>query len=79
MSKVLLEQAEVLADHLTMGEKLQLVKYLERETLKARLDRLFAEVDRRRKGRRFTMAEIVREIKAYRRERRQEVNHSRRH
>ena len=78
MSKGLAE-VEALADRLTIDEKLQLVKHLERETMKVRLDRLFAEADRERKGRRFTMAGIVREIKAYRRERRQDVNHSRRH
>jgi len=31
-------------------------------------DRFFAALDQRRKGRRFAMAEIVREVKAYRRE-----------
>ena len=77
MSKATLEQAEELVKRMTTDEKLQLVERLEQETLKARWDQLLADIDRRRKGRRFTMAEIQREVDAVRRERRG-VNHSRR-
>lgn len=70
MSKNLLAAAERLVEELTLDEKLRLVKQLEQDTAKARVERLWMETDRRRRGRRFTMAEIVREIKAYRRERR---------
>lgn len=79
MSKNLLEAAERVVEELTIDEKIRLVKQLERETAKARLERLWADVDRRRRGRRFTMAEIVREIKAHRRERSKGVGNSRRH
>jgi len=78
MSKNLLEAAERIAEELTTDEKIQLVRQLEQETLKARWNRLVADTDQRRKGRRFTMDEIIREIKAYRLERRRGINHSRR-
>jgi len=70
MSKNLLDATERLVAELTPDEQLRLVKRLEHQTAKLRLERLWAEVDRRRRGQRVTMAEIVREIKAYRRERR---------
>ena len=77
MSKNVLEATERLLDELTVDEKLRLVKHLEHDTGKARLDRIFADVDRRRRGRRFTMAEIQREIDLVRRQR-QGNGHSRR-
>ena len=76
MSKNVFEATERLVEELTLDEKVRLVKRLEQETGKVRLERLWKEVDRQRRGRRFTMAEIVREIKVYRRER---ANHSSRH
>ncbi len=76
MSKNVLEATERLVEELTVDEKLRLVKRLEQDTWKVRLDRLFLRIDRRRKGRRFTMAEIQREIDAVRRQRRS-ANHSR--
>ena len=82
MSKATLEQATELLERLTLDEKLDLVKRLEHETAKIRLNRLWADIDRRRKGRRFTMTEIQREIDAVRREqqqRQQDVSHPRRH
>ena len=82
MSKNALEQATELVEQLTLDEKLRLVRQLEQDTLKARWERLLTDVDRRRKGRRFTMADIQHEIEAFRRERRQrceDVNDSRRH
>ena len=78
MSKNLLEAAERIADELTTEERLKFARELAQRTLKDSWNRLFAQLDQRRKGRRFTMAEIQREIDAVRRERR-DVNHSRRH
>lgn len=79
MSRATFEQAEALVEQLTTDEKLRLTSWLERETAKVRLERLWVAVDRRRRGRRFTMAEINREIKAYRRERSKGVSNSGRH
>lgn len=77
MSKNLLEAAERITKELTLDEQVKLADELSRVTRKARWERLFAGIDQRLKGRRFTMAEIQREIDAVRRERR-EKNHSRR-
>lgn len=77
MSKQALEQVQALVNRLTTEEKVLLVRRLERATAKVRWTRLFAEIDRQRKGRRFSMAEIQREIDAVRRERRN-GSHSRR-
>ena len=77
MSKNLLEAAERITKELTRPEQIQLVRWLERRTWPARLKTLWVEIDRRRRGRRFTMAEIQREIEAARREHRGN-NHSRR-
>ena len=77
MSKVTLEQAKTIINRLTLNDKVRLVRGLERQTSKVRWARLWADLDQRRKGRRFTMAQIQREIDAVRCERRG-VNHSRR-
>jgi len=57
------------AERLPKPLKLRLARRLERSAGLSEWDRLLKLIDRRRKGRRFTMAEIVREVKAYRRER----------
>ncbi len=77
MSKKLLEAAERIAEELSVEERLQLTKELVQRVREAQWDRLFRSIDRRRKGRRFTMTEIQREIDVVRRER-WDVNHSRR-
>lgn len=78
MSKKVLNAVVRLADvSLSIDEKAYLAKHLSQETTKIRWERLLADIDRRRKGRQFTMAEIQREIDAVRLERRG-VNHSRR-
>lgn len=69
MSKNLLEAAERIAEELTEDERLRLVDELTRRTSKIRWSRLVAEIDQRRRGRRFSMAQIQREIDAVRRER----------
>ena len=69
MSKTMLKQAEALVRRLSIDDKVKLVRGLERQTAKVRWTRLLAEIDRRRQGRRFTMAEIQREIEVVRRER----------
>ena len=61
MSRVL-EQAQLLVGRLSLDDKVRLVRRLERETMSVRWQRLLSDIDRRRKGRRFTMAEIQREI-----------------
>lgn len=69
MSKNLLEAAERIAEELSDEERLRLVRDLVQRTRRDRWDRLFQSIDRRLKGRRFTMAEINAEIAAVRRER----------
>ena len=70
MSKNLLEAAERITNELTEDERLQLIKDLLQRTRRARWTRLFQSIDRKLKGRRFTMAEINAEIAAVRRARR---------
>ena len=70
MSKNLLEAAERIADELSAEECLTLAKELMRRTRKEQWNRLFGSIDRKLKGRRFTMAEINAEIAAFRRVRR---------
>ena len=77
MSRNLLEAAERITKELTLDEQVKLADELNRVTRKARWERVFAEIDQRRKGRRFTMAEIQREIDIVRRQRRGN-GHSRR-
>ena len=77
MSKNLLEAAERITKELTLDEQVKLVDELNRLTRHARWERLFADIDRRRKGRRFSMAEIQQEIDIVRRQRRGN-GHSRR-
>ena len=69
MSKVEVVERVVEELRMTEREKWQLAQWLQQDRLRE-WDHLFARIDRQRKGRRFTMAEIVREIKAYRREQR---------
>lgn len=70
MSKNLLEAAERIAQELSAEERLQLAKELMQRTRKDRWNRLLDSIDRKLKGRRFTMAEINAEIAAVRRARR---------
>ena len=70
MSKNLLEAAERIAEELSGEERLTLVKELVQRTRKERWNQLFQSIDRKLKGRRFTMEEINAEIAAVRRARR---------
>lgn len=70
MSKVEALEQVVEQMRLTPIEKFELARWLQRDQLSRDWNRLFARIDRRRKGRHFTMGEIVREVKAFRRERR---------
>jgi len=68
MSRV--EALEQVLEELRLSneEKSELARWLQRERIKE-WSRLFAVIDRRRKGRRIPIEAIVREVKAYRRER----------
>jgi hypothetical protein len=72
MGKVAVEidvkELEQAAERLPTPVKIRLAQRWGRSADASEWDRLFAAIDRRRRGRRFTMAEIVREVKAYRRE-----------
>jgi len=70
MSKNLLEAAERIAGELSVEERLRLTKDLVQQMRKDRWNRLFDSIDRKLKGRRFTMQEINAEIAAVRRARR---------
>lgn len=65
MTKVQALEEVVEGLQLTEEDRWQFAQWLQRDRVKE-WNRLFAAIDCRRKGRRFTMPEIVREIKAYR-------------
>ena len=66
MSKNVFEAVERLTDELTETERLRLVQDLLKRTRRDRWDYLFRSIDRKLKGRRFTMADINAEIAAVR-------------
>lgn len=70
MSKNLLEAAERIAEELSAEERLKLARELVQGARADRWNRLFHSIDRKLKGRRFTMKEINAEIAAVRRARR---------
>ena len=70
MSKNLLEAAERIAEELSAEERLKLAKELVQGARTDRWNHLFRSIDRKLKGRRFTMKEINAEIAAVRRARR---------
>ena len=70
MSKNLLEAAERIAEELSVEERLKLMKDLAKRTRTDRWNHLFESIDRKLKGRRFTMKEINAEIDAVRQARR---------
>lgn len=72
MPKITLElnntQVESIVEGLSIEEKLQLVRKLEKETLRQRWDEILRDIDKRLKKFPISGKEIAEEIVAYRRE-----------